>query len=406
MSLANFYRFIVDKAIAEKTDPCPTAPKAGMPGANSFRRRTSSLCSGKDSYRSKQATDRAWRREWELETQLHQVKLQNSTYQEQIRILKLERDAAEAEVQQAKRLFTCLRKDFEVSAELLNSTKSAVKNLQRRIVEVEVDAEQKDKEMKYSLAERDTMAAELAKVTDEKNILDCEIQDLRIENRDSESWMDEITACVQEVATHHANLESNLQVSEDIIHELQKVIKTDAATSEMNKKALLRTNADLEGQVETLSTRLEAEQKKKSQKEKECLRVHKQKALEVGQLQARLREKASENASLKLQSSAHLRALEALEADKAAFAVFGSMNNSIFEESHKSSAEKNTISCATTIVDFEPTSAGQAEQPTSLTEDETTKFPMHKRPRDHTSSPAQVLVILLCLLAALFSRLT
>ena len=344
---------MVDKAIAEETKPGPETPKeASMSEAKAYRRRSSGFRFGKEAYDGKQAlaSGRQWRREWELESELHRVKLQNSTFQEQIRILLLERDAAEAELHETKGISTCLRKDFEVSEELLDNTQSAVRNLQRRKVEVEVDLEQKDKEIQYTLAERDSMAAELAEVTDEKNTLECEVQELQLENREYESWMDEITVCVQDTMTHHGNLESKLQVSEDIIHQLQKVIKTDAATSEMDKKALLRTNTNLKGQIQTLKTTLEAEQKKKSETEtnvdwkKECLKVHEQKSQEMEQMQARLREKTAENASLKLQSNAHLRALEALEVEKAASAAFDPMYSIMFEDIHGSSAEENIIS--------------------------------------------------------------
>lgn len=394
----------------DEITPSPTARKASMSGAKADRRRSPSFFFGKDCKQTS-APDRALRREWELETELHQVKLQNATFQEQIRILTVERDAAEAELHETKRLSTCLQNEFDTSAEMLKSTKSAVNHLRRRKVEAEVDAEQKDREIGYLLAERDTMAAELAKVTDEKDTLELEVQDLRTANRDSESWIDEITVCVQEAITDHANLESKLQVSGDIIHELQKVIKNDTKNSEMNKKALLRTNADLKEQVNTLKATLEAEQKKNSGTgknidwKKKYLLVQQQKSLEVEQMQARLREKTSENASLKLQSSAHLRALEALEAEKAASAAFSPIHDSICEDSHESSAEENTISCNTTVAENEPANDSQEEQPTSLTEDHTTIPLMHKRQGEHTDSPVQVLVILLCLLAALFSRL-
>ena len=214
---------MVDKAVAEEIMSGPTAGKVAMCGAKTDRQRGSSFGFGKESFRSKHssAPDHAWRREWELETELHQVKLKNSTYQEQIRILTLERDAAEAELHETKSLSTCLRKDFEASTELLNSIKPAVKDLRRRNVELEIDAEQKDKEIQYILADLISMAAELANVTDHKNTLECEVQDLRIENREYESWMNEITVCVQDMTAHHANLESKLRVSEDIIHELQ-----------------------------------------------------------------------------------------------------------------------------------------------------------------------------------------
>ena len=404
---------MVDKAVAEEIMSGPTAGKASVCGAKTDQQRGSSFGFGKESFRSKHssAPDHAWRREWELETELHQVKLKNSTYQEQMRILTLERDAAEAELHETQHLSTCLRKDFEDSAELLNRIKPAVKDLHRRTVELEIDTEQKDKEIQYILADRDSMAVELIEVTNDKNTLECEVQDLRTENRGYESWMDKLTIGVQDMTASHANLESKLQVSEDIIHELHKVIKNDSATSEMNRKALLRKNADLKREVDTLNAKLKAEHERISETEsnvdwkQECVRVHKQKSIELEQMQARLHEKTSENARLKLQSSAHLRALEVLEAEQAASAASGPMYNSTLEGIHESLAEGYTISCATMIAEIEPTNDGQVDQPTSLMSDHTISARMHKRQEEHTGSPAQVLIILLCLLAALFSRL-
>ena len=389
----------------------------------------------KDSLRKLHTSEPAnWRRrEWELETELHQAKHRNTINEEQIRVLTIERDAAEAELHTNKQLSTYLEQDFSNSTEMLAATRTTASALFDQTDALKAESREKDQlidRLQSELSKRNAMAAVLAEVANEKEILERENEDLQVQIRDLDLWMKEIRTCAFEATAYHTNLESKLQVCDEIIHELQSTIRHDRADFEMNKKASQRTNQLLRQEVETLKAELKAEQEKRSKAEanpidwrKECLRVHRRHSLEVEQLKADLHQKTAENERLRIQSLAHWRALVALEAEHATSAASSPIRRSTFDDSHGCLAVENSISSTATLVDMGPSSdvpvepaAPSAESPVSSTRTRAEVIPVdreihgetskrgYQRPGQVTGSFVEVPIVLLCLSAALISR--
>lgn len=408
------------------------SPAVNVSFTNSQRKRSSGANFVKDSLRRLHTSEPAnfIRREWELETELHQAKHRNATYEEQIRVLTVERDAAEAEVHTHKSLSTYLEQDFSKSTEMLTATRTTARALFDQTDALKAEAHKKDElidDLQSQLSKRNAMAAVLTEITNEKEILERENEDLQVQTRNLESWIKEVRSCAFEATAYHANLENKLQVCDEIIHELQSTIQNDRADFEMNKKAFQRMNQDLRQEVGTLKSALTAKRETTSQAEpnwkNECLRVHRRHSLQVEQLQAQLRQKSDENERLRIQGLAHFRAFQALEAEQASSAASSPIRATTSQNSGKSQVVNNNISSTTTLVDMRPTydqveqAAPSAERTISSTRTRVKIAPINEevsmessirglhRQRDSTGSFVGVALIVLCLSAALMTRL-
>ena len=173
----------------------------------------------------------------ELQKALQDAKLLNAKHQEEIQVLTLERDAAEDTLHDNKRHYRALMEDFIDLDKELEATGASLKK-----------AVHENEAQKASLAEKDREISELCTANAK---YEQGLREVVSEKVDLETWIAEIKACVMDVNTYHHNLETKSQTQNHIIGHLKSEVVTlqrSLSDYEMNKKAVLRSNAAPEAQ--------------------------------------------------------------------------------------------------------------------------------------------------------------
>lgn len=223
----------------------------------------------------------------ELHKALEEATALNAKHQEQIQILTTERDAAESGLYDSKRHSRSLEEDFSHSDRELEQTRALLLEARLQNEALQADLKIRDQQVEQLKQHATRQESELLQVTHEK--------------LDHEDWIAEIKARVKEANTHYNKLENRVQTQNGTILQLkagctllQDQLRTDNSNAEMNKKALLRSNADLKREVEKLQKEVEAEKEKKKTVKpaidwrSECMRIHRRKSLQIEKLEAEI----------------------------------------------------------------------------------------------------------------------
>ena len=294
----------------------------------------------------------------------------------------LKKAAHENETQKA----ALAEKDHEIS-DLRNANAKYEREL------LEVTSENLDQ--KAALAEKDQ------EITDLRNAnakYEQELLEVTSEKLDLETWVTEIKACVTDVNAYHRNLETKTQTQNDIIGQLkaeivrlQRDLDSSVTDHEMNKKALLRSNAALKREIEKLKVAVVDEQDKAPAVDwkAQCMLTHRCKTLQIEELEAEIEVLRVSNWELceGLETLMGELVREESEGDEKSILGCAAVENAFFE--------------AVTVADMPPC---EVIRHSAETEDMSQSTVMGRDKREIVGSAIGPVVLLGCLLAALLLR--